>query len=92
MGNGRIPSVPHLGFMYAETAQDHGAKEDCFIYCGVNAFWEGRSLQLPVIPGHMKWYRVAYTGKPQKECKKAEPFTGSAVRLKARSLIVLIAK
>ena len=81
-----------FGFMYAETARDHGAKEDCFIYCGVNAFWEGRSLQLPVIPGHMKWYRVAYTGEPQEECKKAEPFTGSAVRLKPRSLMVLIAK
>lgn len=59
-----------LGFMYAETVKDHGAERDCFIHCGVNTFWEERSLELPVLPEKMKWYKTAYTyGDNRKEEK-----------------------
>lgn len=50
-----------FGFMYAETVADHGAERDCFIYCGVNAYWEERTLELPIIPAGMCWHVVAYT-------------------------------
>ena len=78
-----------FGFMYAETAKDHGAEEDCFIYCGVNAFWEERSLELPVIPGNMKWRRVAATQDTE---YREEEVSGPSVTLPPRSLVLLIAK
>ncbi len=48
-----------FGFMYAETVRDHGAQEDCFIYCGVNAYWEEKTLELPIVPAGMHWVRTA---------------------------------
>ena len=78
-----------FGFMYAETARDHGVKEDCFIYCGVNAYWEERELELPVIPDRMNWYKVAYT--PELKYKNTK-ISGSRIRLAPRSLMLLIAK
>ena len=78
-----------FAFMYAETVKDHGARQDCFIYCGVNAFWEGRRLELPIIPGHMRWYKAAYTAE---DACREEAVTESSIRLEPRSLMVLIAK
>ena len=78
-----------FGFMYAETAKDHGADRDCFIYCGVNAYWEERSLELPVIPEHMAWYQVAATPETEYPEKK---ITGQSVTLPPRSLVLLTAK
>ena len=78
-----------FGFMYAETAADHGAEEDCFIYCGVNAYWEERTLELPVVPENMGWYLVAAT----QDTEYAEkPVAGPSVSLPPRSLALLIAK
>lgn len=78
-----------FGFMYTETARDHGVEQDCFIYCGVNTFWEERSLELPVIPAGMKWYQVAYTA--ERDCM-TRPIGAPSVRLGPRSLMLLIAK
>ena len=86
--NGSAP-FHTFGFMYAETVPDHGVKEDCFIYCGVNAYWEEREMELPVIPGRMCWYKVAYT--PELKYRNAK-ITGSRIRLAPRSLMLLIAK
>ena len=78
-----------FGMLFAETAADHGTEQDCFIYCGVNTFWEERSLQLPLIPASMQWYQIAYTAD---ETYPEQPFTGDTVALSPRSLIVLIAR
>lgn len=78
-----------FGFMYAETQADHDAQQDCFIYCGVNAHWEEQTLELPVIPGHMSWYKVAYTAE---EVGGEVAVDGRPVTLAPRSLIMLIAK
>lgn len=78
-----------LGFMYAETVKDHGAKRDCFIYCGVNTFWEERSLELPVLPKKMKWYKTAYT---YGDNRKEEKINGSGITLAPGSLMVIIGK
>ncbi|MBR2256595.1 MAG: glycogen debranching protein GlgX [Blautia sp.] len=50
-----------FGFMYAEPAADFHTKEDCFIYCAVNAFWESRVMHLPELPQGMKWELYLYT-------------------------------
>jgi glycogen operon protein len=78
-----------FGFMHAETREDHGVEEDCFIYCGVNTYWEVRTLELPVIPASMQWQQVAYT-------YPSTPVDGRAIEgsitLAPRSLMVLIGK
>lgn len=75
--------------MYAETVKDHGAERDCFIYCGVNTFWEERSLELPVLPEKMKWYKTAYT---YGDNRKEEKINGSGITLAPGSLMVIIGK
>ena len=77
------------GFMYAETVCDHGAAYNCFIYCGVNTFWEERWLELPVIPAGMKWHKMIYT--PEANIKEEMICTGS-VKLDPRSLVLLLGK
>ena len=78
-----------FGFMFAETALDHGAKEDCFIYCGVNTYWEERAMELPVIPDGMSWHKVVYTADATlDECPVAE----RTVTLASRSLMVLVGR
>ena len=84
-------SVPFhtFGFMYAETQRDHGAAEDCFIYCGVNTHWEEHSLELPIIPAGMRWHKVAYTAE-KSCCEQAVDF--GTVELMPRSLALLVGK
>ncbi len=78
-----------FGFMYAETVADHGASEDCFIYCGVNTHWEQQTMQLPIIPEGMSWQKVAYTAEDTvgEETEVVGSFT-----LMPRSLVVLVGK
>ena len=74
--------------MYAEPAKDFGTEKDCFIYCGVNAYWEEKTLELPVIPAGMEWRIAAYTGDPEMQ------YTGNVcignIRVMPRSVMVLI--
>ena len=77
-----------FGFMYAETMRDHGASEDCFIYCAVNTYWEPRSFELPIVPAGMHWWRIAYTADD--ECKRERMGFGP-VTLCPRSLLLLVA-
>ena len=78
-----------FGFMYAETVKDHSAKKDCFIYCGVNTFWEERTLELPKLPDGMNWYKIAYTAEDH---TKKEKYDDIYIRLYPRSLMLLIGK
>jgi glycogen operon protein len=78
-----------FGFMYAETVKDHVAGYDCFIYCGVNTYWEERKLELPIIPEKMRWYRVVYTYDNN---LKEEQINGNSIVLAPRSLMLLIGK
>ena len=75
--------------MYSETVKDHGADRDCFIYCGVNTYWEDRDIELPIIPEHMQWYREAYTFDDEPEEKIV---SGRNIHLAPRSLMLLIGK
>ena len=78
-----------FGFMYAETEHDHGASENCFIYCAVNTHWEEKSFELPVIPAGMRWHKVAYTAEDSYE----EELLGfDPVTLAPRSLLLLVGK
>ena len=76
-----------FAFMYAETVRDHGAEEDCFIYCGVNTHWESRTMELPVIPVGMSWHKVAYTAE---EIYEEQRIDTGAVELMPRSLMLLV--
>ena len=78
-----------FGFMYAETVKDHGAEKNCFIYCGVNTYWEKRTLELPVIPERMAWYKILCT---QEEEMKEEIVAENHISLEPRSLILLLGK
>lgn len=76
-----------FGFMFAETMDDHGASEDCFVYCGVNTYWEERSLELPIIPEGMQWHRVVYTFDDIYDESQIE---SGRITLAPRSLMVLL--
>ena len=78
-----------FGFMYAETVKEHNADYDCFIYCGVNTFWEERSLELPKLPENMQWHKIAYTAD---KVLKEEKNDKNHIVLSPRSLMLLVAK
>ncbi len=78
-----------FGFMYAETKHDHGADEDGFIYCGVNTHWEPASLELPIIPAEMSWYKVAYSAD---DACGGEPVGSGSVTLMPRSVLLLMGR
>ena len=73
--------------MYAEPKKDFGTERDCFIYCGVNSHWEEHTMELPILPDGMRWYKIAYTGDTVYD-RQAIP--GRQIRLMSRSLMVLI--
>jgi glycogen operon protein len=79
--------APSLSFayMYAEDSQKYGTKHDAFIYVAVNAFWEGQTFQLPIIPEGYSWKVVlkssdyGYDGN-------------NSITLSSRSTAILIAQ
>ncbi len=81
------PGAPSLSFayMYAEDSQKYGTKHDAFIYVAVNAFWEGQTFQLPIIPEGYSWKVVlkssdyGYDGN-------------NSITLSSRSTAILIAQ
>ena len=78
-----------FGFLYAEPKADFGTKEDCFLYCGVNAHWEGRRLELPRLPEGMRWYVYADSANASNgRHEVAERF----IDLTPRSLMVLLGR
>jgi len=82
---------PFLCFavMYCETKKDHKVRKDTFIYCAVNAFWEDKDFELPIIPEGMKWKKLLYSGDMK---IKEELITESVVHLMSRSSMLLIAE
>ena len=78
-----------FGFMYAETVNDHAAQSNSFIYCGVNTFWEERTLELPKLPDGMSWYKTAYTAESE---TADEMICSGHITLVPRSLMLLTGK
>ena len=79
-----------FAFMYAESAKDYPVEEDSFIYCAVNAHWETKVFELPIIPEGMHWEIVAYTADEKGKSDGRE--VSGAIDLMARSVMVLIAR
>ena len=77
-----------FGFMYAESALDYDVDGDTFIYCAVNAYWEERTLRLPIIPEGMAWRILTYTGDESLSGKRA----GETVTLMSRSVMLLVGR
>ena len=84
-------SQPFLSFgvLYAEPKADYGTKEDAFIYCAVNAYWEEARFELPSLPNGMVWREIEYTGK---EGRANRAIRDGAVSLMPRSLMLLVGK
>ena len=78
-----------FGFMYAEPKADYGTKEDTFIFCAVNAFWEDMRFELPIVPEGFVWREIEYTGKAGESDRVVQD---GAVTLMPRSLMLLTAK
>lgn len=79
-----------LGILYAEPAADFGGKEDAFIYCAANAYWEEQEFELPVIPEGKRWYIYAYSADDKITSEVL--VEGNAVTLISRSSMVLIGR
>lgn len=79
-----------FGMMYAEPAADFQTKEDCFIYCAINAYWESQSIELPEIPDGKSWYIYAYSA--DSGITDVVRLDGKQVQLMARSSMVLIGR
>ena len=78
-----------FGVLYAEPKADYKTKEDAFIYCAVNAYWEETRFELPTLPGGMLWREIEYTGK---EGRANRVIRDGAVSLMPRSLMLLVGK
>ena len=78
-----------FGFLYTEPAAKYGTKEDCFIYCGVNAHWEEHTLELPIIPEGFVWRRYLYSAD---EDHNKHPGESGSITLMPRSVMIVIAK
>jgi glycogen operon protein len=53
-----------FGILYAEPRADYGTREDTFLYCAVNAFWEEKDFELPRLPDGFVWRELENTGRP----------------------------
>ena len=76
-----------FGFMYAQHGTPDDPERDAFIYCAVNAYWESRTLELPIVPKGLTWHTVAYSGDTD---HGAHPEVTGSVTLMARSVHVLV--
>lgn len=83
-----------IGIMYAGR-DDADTKDDIVFYC-MNAFWEPLMMQLPELPGGLKWKICVNTSVEYEDGKDMTPFTefecGKAIRVPARTAIVLEAE
>ena len=76
-----------FGFMYAQHGTEQDPEKDAFVYCGVNAYWESRTLELPTIPEGLTWHKYAYTADLVHEDR---PEVTGSVTLGPRSVYVLV--
>ena len=83
-----------VGIMFAGRVQDN--KKDDIIFYAINAHWESRVIELPVLPNQMKWHVVANTfceyedGKDFDAC--TEKIDENKYRILERSTIIFEAK
>lgn len=80
-----------MGYMFAEDHIKYGTAKDAFIYIGLNAHWEEHRINLPIIPGSMKWHLAAdsYTGESFGEGQE-KLYDKDYIELAPRSSMVLI--
>ncbi|WP_028235191.1 glycogen debranching protein GlgX [Pseudobutyrivibrio sp. MD2005] len=80
-----------MGYMFAEDHIKYGTAKDAFIYIGLNAHWEEHRINLPIIPGSMKWHLAAdsYTGETFGEGQE-KLYDKDYIELAPRSSMILI--
>ena len=77
-----------FGMMYAEPAAEFGTRDDCFLYCAVNAFWEEKTFGLPILPEGFQW--TVYACSSDKEAGSDGRVVKGEIQLQPRSLAVLV--
>ena len=80
-----------FAFMYAEPAKDFRTGQDSFIYCAVNAHWEDKTFELPIIPAGMNWTKYLYSAEKTHNVSMNRNISESSITLIPRSLMILIA-
>ncbi len=78
-----------FGVLFSEPARDFGTSRDCFIYCGVNAYWEEKTMELPIIPAGLSWRMVLYTAEGC-EMEDTRRIGERMITLRPRSVMLLI--
>jgi glycogen operon protein len=74
----------------------HGPDGHDCVYVAANAHWDGRELELPVLPDGLAWHLFADTAQPDGTDVhlpgEEPPLTGDRVWVEPRSTVVLVAK
>ena len=67
---------------------------DDLIYVAINAHWEPQLLQLPRLPGKLRWHIAVDTALPDAQAVTLDPASmkqpGTALKMTSRSVVVLI--
>jgi len=73
-------------------------EHDCddIVYVAINAHWESATLQIPRLPGRLRWHLAVDTGLPPGEDIIDDPvlmkITGPQLKMIPRSVVVLIGR
>jgi len=73
-------------------------EHDCddIVYVAINAHWESATLQIPRLPGRLRWHLAVDTGLPPGEDIIDDPvlmkITGPQLKMTPRSVVVLIGR
>lgn len=75
----------------------HNNSEDDIVFLAANPYWEEQEVFLPVLPPHMTWRQAVDTGEEDPERCTIEtvsrmPKISGSVKLKPRSVVILIAR
>jgi len=75
------------------TGVDAVQDRDDIVYIAINAHWESVTVQVPRLPGRLRWYQAVDTGLPPGEDIVEDPAQmktiGSMLTLMPRSVVVL---
>jgi len=74
------------------------AEHDCddIVYVAINAHWEPVSVQVPRLPGHLRWHLALDTGLPSGQDIVEDPVlmkvADSQLKMIPRSVVVLVGR
>lgn len=83
----RVVAVMFAGY-------DHQKQRDDIVYLAINSHWEPQTLQLPRLPGRLRWHTAVNTELANQDAVTLDPakmiLCGQSIKMAGRSVIVLI--